>query len=286
MQPQASYVHGAHTVPLIGETIGAYLDSVAQRFGACDALVIPHQGVRWTYDEFNQRATRLAAGLLRLGHRVLLAVSQKSVYLSYIGGPPFDNGKANTWIEQEAKAGNSYGQFHMAMDGLGSGDNQADSAGREWLNKSVAGNNPLALHYLAREHGRLGRHAESVAAYERLTALDSHDLTTQLELFAMRTRIGQAAEAKAGLTAAIAQFKWPRWPAPVGAYYLGTSTLDNLLRQARKESDLAPRRECEVYRHAQAFQAALGQAVSAKALAAKVKQSCAAQAGWSDDEAS
>ncbi len=67
MQPLASYVHGAHDVPLIGETIGAYLDSVAARFGASEALVIPHQDVRWTYDEFNQRVTRLAAGLLRLG---------------------------------------------------------------------------------------------------------------------------------------------------------------------------------------------------------------------------
>jgi fatty-acyl-CoA synthase len=67
MQPLASYVHGAHHVPLIGETIGAYLDAVAARFGASEALVIPHQDVRWTYAEFNDRVTLLAAGLLRLG---------------------------------------------------------------------------------------------------------------------------------------------------------------------------------------------------------------------------
>jgi fatty-acyl-CoA synthase len=67
MQPLSSYVHGAHDVPLIGETIGAYLESVAARFGASEALVIPHQDVRWTYAEFDQRVTRLAAGLLRLG---------------------------------------------------------------------------------------------------------------------------------------------------------------------------------------------------------------------------
>ncbi|HEU4375258.1 MAG TPA: AMP-binding protein [Telluria sp.] len=67
MQP--SYVHGAHDVPLIGETIGAYLHAIAARFGASEALVIPHQHVRWTYREFNERVTRLAAGLLRLGLR-------------------------------------------------------------------------------------------------------------------------------------------------------------------------------------------------------------------------
>jgi fatty-acyl-CoA synthase len=64
---QPSYVHGAHAVPLIGETIGAYLHAIAARFGASEALVIPHQDVRWTYREFNERVTRLAAGLLSLG---------------------------------------------------------------------------------------------------------------------------------------------------------------------------------------------------------------------------
>jgi fatty-acyl-CoA synthase len=67
MQALASYVHGAHEVPLIGETIGAYLNQVAARYGTSEALVIPYQDVRWTYEEFNQRATALAAGLLRLG---------------------------------------------------------------------------------------------------------------------------------------------------------------------------------------------------------------------------
>ena len=62
-----SYVHGAHDTPLIGATIGAYLDTIAARHGANDALVVPHQGVRWTYAEFNDRVTRLAAGLVRLG---------------------------------------------------------------------------------------------------------------------------------------------------------------------------------------------------------------------------
>ena len=64
---QPSYVHGAHHVPLIGVTIGSYLDSVADRYGAQDALIVAHQNVRWTYREFHQRVNDLAAGLLRLG---------------------------------------------------------------------------------------------------------------------------------------------------------------------------------------------------------------------------
>ena len=67
MQPLPSYVHGAHDVPLIGETIGDFLTHIASRYADNDALVVPHQEVRWTYREFDQRVTRLAAGLLALG---------------------------------------------------------------------------------------------------------------------------------------------------------------------------------------------------------------------------
>ncbi|MFZ4875012.1 AMP-binding protein [Janthinobacterium sp. Mn2066] len=62
-----SYVHGAHETPLIGETIGAYLDGIAARHGQHDALIVAHQNVRWTYSQFQQRVHRLAAGLLKLG---------------------------------------------------------------------------------------------------------------------------------------------------------------------------------------------------------------------------
>ncbi|MET0983228.1 MAG: AMP-binding protein [Telluria sp.] len=69
MQQSLSYVHGAHDVPLIGQTIGPFLSGIAQRFGDNEALVVPHQGVRWTYKEFDERVSRLAAGLLALGLR-------------------------------------------------------------------------------------------------------------------------------------------------------------------------------------------------------------------------
>ncbi|MFC3457986.1 AMP-binding protein [Massilia haematophila] len=69
MQSKLSYVHGAHDLPLIGDTIGVFLKNIAARHGDNDALVVPHQDVRWTYREFDERVTRLAAGLLRLGLR-------------------------------------------------------------------------------------------------------------------------------------------------------------------------------------------------------------------------
>lgn len=62
-----SYVHGAHDVPLIGVTIGRFLTDIAARHPGNDALVVPHQQVRWTYAELDARVTRLAANLLALG---------------------------------------------------------------------------------------------------------------------------------------------------------------------------------------------------------------------------
>jgi fatty-acyl-CoA synthase len=66
-QQQLSYVHGAHDVPLIGDTIGRFLAGIAAQHGGNDALVVPHQQVRWTYAELDARVTRLAANLLALG---------------------------------------------------------------------------------------------------------------------------------------------------------------------------------------------------------------------------
>ena len=62
-----SYVHGASDVPLIGQTIGEYLDATVARLPEAEALVVRHQKVRWTYRELQQRVDAFAAGLLALG---------------------------------------------------------------------------------------------------------------------------------------------------------------------------------------------------------------------------
>ena len=62
-----SYVHGASEVPLKYQTIGAAFDEVAQFFAARDALIVTHQGVRWSYAELSARVDGFAAALLALG---------------------------------------------------------------------------------------------------------------------------------------------------------------------------------------------------------------------------
>ena len=62
-----SYVHGASTVPLLGDTLGAYFDSAVARWRDELALVVRHQQVRWSYGELARRVDAFAAGLLALG---------------------------------------------------------------------------------------------------------------------------------------------------------------------------------------------------------------------------
>ena len=62
-----SYVHGASSTPLIGETIGAVLRRVTAEGPDRLALVARHQDVRWTYAELLRRSEDLAIGLMALG---------------------------------------------------------------------------------------------------------------------------------------------------------------------------------------------------------------------------
>jgi fatty-acyl-CoA synthase len=64
-----SYVHGATSVTLIGETIGANFDRAVAEWGDRPALVVRQQGVRWTYRELGERVDAFAAGLVALGLR-------------------------------------------------------------------------------------------------------------------------------------------------------------------------------------------------------------------------
>jgi hypothetical protein len=53
-----SYVHGTSDVPLLGDTIGMLFDQTVARFADREAIVVRHQGVRWTYGELQQRLLR------------------------------------------------------------------------------------------------------------------------------------------------------------------------------------------------------------------------------------
>src|ERR1700716_434602 len=66
---QASDVHGASAVPLLGETIGQNLLRTVERFPNSEALVVRRQYCRATYQELWDQTTRAARGLLARGIR-------------------------------------------------------------------------------------------------------------------------------------------------------------------------------------------------------------------------
>ncbi|RLT93102.1 AMP-binding protein [Ketobacter sp.] len=68
MQPDAvSYLKGPAQQPLLEETIGQCLSRIARQFPEREALVVRHQGIRWTYAEYLREINGLASGLLNLG---------------------------------------------------------------------------------------------------------------------------------------------------------------------------------------------------------------------------
>ncbi|MFQ2268356.1 AMP-binding protein [Aeromonas hydrophila] len=64
-----SYRAGPCDQPLLHQTIGAYLQQVAERFPDRPAVVVRHQQIRWNYREYLTQIDRLALGLLALGIR-------------------------------------------------------------------------------------------------------------------------------------------------------------------------------------------------------------------------
>ena len=64
-----SYACGAATVPLLGKCIGEVLDDTAAAHPDNDALVVRHQGKRYSYAELRTEVERAARGLLALGIR-------------------------------------------------------------------------------------------------------------------------------------------------------------------------------------------------------------------------
>lgn len=67
MKEGLSYVHGASTTGLLGDTVGQLLDRIAENYPQQPALVVRSQCIRWNYTELHVEVERTAAGLLGLG---------------------------------------------------------------------------------------------------------------------------------------------------------------------------------------------------------------------------
>jgi fatty-acyl-CoA synthase len=64
---EIAYASGTSTVPLLGQTIGQNLAATVARHGDREALVVPFQDVRLTYEELAHEVERVARLLLSMG---------------------------------------------------------------------------------------------------------------------------------------------------------------------------------------------------------------------------
>jgi len=63
----ASYVSGVGDTPLLGVTIGDMFDAIVAQYADHEALIVPHQGLRYTYRQLQREVDRCARGLMALG---------------------------------------------------------------------------------------------------------------------------------------------------------------------------------------------------------------------------
>ena len=188
----------------------------------------------------------LGADFLR-AHRVLFAMSQQKIYLSYIGGAPF--GQRHTlepWIQAEAEAGNADAQMALATYYMTGKLVPRDPAlAAQWAEKAArAGNaeaNILTGHRLLLE-SKYGEAATRLRA--GLDKLPTHHAAA-LGLYLARVHSGQAELAKTELAQARLANRENAWPAPVTDFYLGKLSAAQLLAAAASDSKLSRERGCQ-----------------------------------------
>lgn len=104
----------------------------------------------------------LGADFLR-SHRVLFAMSQEKLYISYVGGAPLGQlRQPEPWVQQEADAGNADAQFALyTMYERGDGVAQDSVQAKGWLDKAAALGQPQAKLQTGRPLLLQGQHAEA-----------------------------------------------------------------------------------------------------------------------------
>lgn len=188
----------------------------------------------------------LGADFLR-AHRVLFAMSQKKLYISYVGGEPLGQRRSiEPWIQQEAEAGNGDAQLLVGfMHAHGHGVPRDQQQARAWIEKAAAGGHPRGQLLLGQRLVDEGRHAEAAGhlrqALERMPA-ERHGA---LWLYAARMHGGDAQEARRELAARFARDDANDWPRPVADFYLGTLSEEKLLALAREDGAGARQRTCQ-----------------------------------------
>jgi predicted aspartyl protease len=219
----------------------------------------------------------LGADFLR-SHRVLIAMSQQKIYLSYIGGEPFgQRRKLEPWIVEEAEAGNHDAQMlaaYMAVQGSGAPEDAARAAG--WIEKAARAGNPLANMMAGHALIQQGSLEQGVVRLRYAADKLPSNHTAARWLYLARVRSKQADLARTELLANLARSQDKAWPAPVADFYLGKITSENLLAQAAADGKNAQKYTCEALTAMSDWHGAHGDTRQAAALTTRFEAQCAA----------
>lgn len=212
----------------------------------------------------------LGADFLR-AHRVLFAMSQRKLYISYVGGEPLGQRRTiEPWMQKEAEAGNTDAQMMLwSMYRSGRGVPRDPVQAQAWFERAAAAGNPQA-------NVMIGRRMMDSANYEEaarrlrvgLRGLPG-DRIASLWLYLTRLRLGEGDAARADLEKAFARDDNDQWPKPVARYLLGKRSMEDVLEDARDDRSRANRQVCMAKTMIAEYHAALGEVDKSKALLAQ-----------------
>lgn len=210
-------------------------------------------------------------------HRVLFAMSQKKLYISYVGGEPFKHHTSlEPWLVREAEGGNPDAQLRLAsIYRNGYGTAKDPKLAEAWLQKAIAAGSPHAKLELGHRLMSEGRYGE--AAVQLRDALDKlpAERTGALWLYTARLQSGQADLGKQELEAAFARGNVDDWPRPVADFYLGRIDQAKLLKLAADDERLAKQRTCSATSYVTELYRARGEQQQADAAHASWRAQCA-----------
>lgn len=235
----------------LGYSVGVGSDRVARWSAIVDKLKIGDELVQ--HAEIAVLETDHAGGVEVLigddylrAHRVLFAMSQDKLYISYLGGEPFKpRTTLEPWLVQEAESGNADAQLILAsVYGAGRGVAKDPAQAEAWFQKAAASGSPLANLQLGRR--LMGQHQYQEAATRLRDALDKlpAERTGALWLYLARVHLGQADLGKQELEKAFSRSDHDDWPGPLADFYLGRTDEAGLLKAAADEKMFAKSRTC------------------------------------------
>lgn len=237
----------------VGSRAVAYWTAQAETFKIGDATV--HHPEFGVVDAQLSVDVLLGADFLR-AHRVLFAMSQEKLYVSYLGGEPFDARRAiKPWMRQEAEAGNADAWYAMwRIEDARKGPERDAAAALAYLERAAALGKPEANLSLGTRLLVQGRTEPAITHLRAALVPGRTGRNGALWLYLAQLRAG-APQARIDLAT---HFEAQRdWPMPVVDYFLGKIDGSRMLARAN-----TPARACFAANLAQLHEETLGQPIT------------------------